>query len=466
MTKDDRDIDSALRAAVAGEVGQERFDLWFGDSVRLRLSGESLLVTAADQFTLDRLRVQFRPELLAAGERVARRPVQVCFELEAATEPASSNTEPIGGSPDRIAGTSSAVIPPAPRHADVAPARRFASLDQFVVGDSNRVAWTAAEMVIERPGTASPLFLYGPPGTGKTHLLEGIWSAVRRGSPQRRALYLTAEQFTSMFLEALQGSGLPSFRHKYRQVDLLLIDDVHFFIGKRATIIEFQHTVDALARQRRQLVLTSDRAPTELAKLGPELAARLSGGLVCGVEPADRATRLEILQRLVRRMDLRCPADVLDLMADRLDGDARRLAGALNQLAATSRAFQRPIDRELAQSALIDAFRATQRAVQLDDISRAVCEVFGLDLSKLQSARKVRTLSQPRALAMWLAREHTRAAFSEIGDYFGRRSHSTVISAQKQVQRWRARRESIRLAHGQCDIEEAIRRVESQIRAG
>ena len=172
-------------------------------------------------------------------------------------------------------------------------------------------------------------------------------------------LYLTAEQFTSTFLEALQGSGLPSFRHKYRQVDLLLIDDVQFFVGKRATVTEFQHTVDALTRDRRQLVLSANRRPGELAKLGPELIARLSGGLVCDLEPADRATRLEILHRLARHMDSRFSADVLELLADRVQGDARRLSETLNQLEATSRAFARPIDRELAHTALVDVLRST-----------------------------------------------------------------------------------------------------------
>jgi chromosomal replication initiator protein len=467
VTKDGKDIDSALREAVAGEVGRERFDLWFGDGVALRLTGESLLVSAADQFTLDRLRVQFRPALLAVGSRVAGTTVQVSFELAPASHAlqnaALADVIPL------VAPDSAAPSPSRDqdqRAGGSASRRRFATLKEFVVGEGNQVAWTAAQMVVERPGTVSPLFLFGPPGTGKTHLLEGIWSAVRRGSRGRRVLYLTAEQFTSTFLEALQGSGLPSFRHKYRQVDLLLIDDIQFFVGKRATVTEFQHTVDALSRDRRQLVLAANRRPAELAKLGPELTARLSGGLVCGLEPADRATRLDILHRLAQRMDARIPADVLELLADRLPGDARRLSGALNQLEATSRAFARPIDRQLAHTALVDVFRSTERAIQLDDISRAVCDVFGLDLSNLQSPRKARTLSQPRALAMWLAREHTRAAFSEIGDYFGRRSHSTVISAHKQVGRWRERREPIRLAHGHCDIEEAIRRVESQMRAG
>ncbi len=201
--------------------------------------------------------------------------------------------------------------------------RRFARLGDFIVGSGNRVAQTAAQMVVERPGNVSPLFLFGPTGCGKTHLLEGIWSAVRSGHSQRRVLYLTAEQFTSMFLEALQGRGLPSFRHKYRHVDVLLIDDVQFFLGKRATLVELQNTIDSLLREQRQLVLAADRSPAELSRFGPELTARFAGGLVCRIEPAEADTRLRLLRQLASRQGMTLPDDVLQLMANRIHGDAR-----------------------------------------------------------------------------------------------------------------------------------------------
>ncbi|MGM0487358.1 MAG: DnaA ATPase domain-containing protein [Planctomycetota bacterium] len=467
MTEHDKDIDSAVRNALAGEVGQERFDLWFGEGVVVRLVNGSLIVSAADQFTLDRLRHQFRGELIAAGESVAAGPVTVEFCLEPAL--ATSEGAQDAGPPKRpkkgdAPGTSQG------REAKGRLAepgrRRFAQLGQFVVGDGNRVAHTAARMVVERPGAVSPVFLFGPTGAGKTHLLEGIWSAARNDRSNRRVLYLTAEQFTSMFLEALQGRGLPSFRHKYRHVDLLLLDDVQFFLGKRATLVELQNTIDSLLREQRQLVLAADRSPAELSKFGPELTARFAGGLVCGLEGADVETRLRILQQFSSRLEAHVPADVLDMMAKRLDGDARKLIGALNQLEATSRAYGREIDLALAEMALEGVFRAVRHVVQLNDIDRAVCDVFGLEPQSLQSPRKARTYSQPRALAMWLARKYTRAAYSEIGEYFGHRSHSTVISAQKQVGRWMDGDQPVRLAHGSCKVHEIIRRVESQIRAG
>ncbi len=479
VTEHDRDIDSAVRNAVAGEVGRERFDLWFGDSVQLRLADRSLHVSAADQFTLDRLQSQFRPELSAAAAKLIGDPFEIYFLLDAslavagdtltAADSASSSDERRGGRAASVANVAFGNASTGQPGKGTGPGigtRRFARLSDFIVGAGNRVAQTAAEMVVERPGSVSPLFLFGPTGCGKSHLLEGIWSAVRTGNSRRRVLYLTAEQFTSMFLEALQGRGLPSFRHKYRDVDMLLIDDVQFFLGKRATLVELQNTIDSLLRGQRQLVLAADRSPSELSRFGPELTARFAGGLVCGIEPADSETRLRLLRQLADRLAVTIPEDVLQLMADRLDGDGRQLTGALHQLMATSRAYNRAIDMDLAQSALADVFRATQRVVQLNDIDRAVCDVFGLEPLSLQSPCKARAYSQPRALAMWLARQYTRAAYAEIGEYFGHRSHSTVISAQKQVSRWVVAGDPVLLSHGNCNIQEAIRRVESQIRAG
>jgi chromosomal replication initiator protein len=457
VVRDEKDVVSALRSALADEVGQERFELWFGSGVQLQLSGGTLTVSASDQLTLDYLRSRFRQELLTTAQRIYGDSVQLRFELLAACQAAARPPEPPRREPARVS---------AARTGSNRGGRRFASLDHFVVGVSNRVAYTAAQTSVERPGSVSPVFFYGPTGTGKTHLLEGIWSAARRRAERLQALYLSAEQFTSMFLEALRGSGLPSFRHKYRHVDVLLIDDAQFFLRKRATLVELQHTVDALLRQGKQLVLAADRSPAELAGFGPELAARLSGGLVCALEPPDVALRRGILEHLCARLDRSVPDDVLDLIASELHGDARQLAGALNQLEATSRAFDCSITEDMAQRTLVDLFRSTCRAVQLSDIERAVCNVFGLEPSTLHSPRQARTVSQPRALAMWLARKYTRSAYAEIGTFFGGRSHSTVISAQHRVKRWVQHGQLIQLPHGQCGVDDALRRVESQIRAG
>jgi chromosomal replication initiator protein len=335
-----------------------------------------------------------------------------------------------------------------------------------VTGQSNRLAAVSAEMVARRPGQITPLLIHGPTSVGKTHLLEGIWTAARKASREMTVVYLSAEQFTTQFLEALRGSGLPNFRRKYRGVGLLILDDLQFIAGKRATQVELLYTMDTLMREGRQLVFSADRPPAELPELGPELITRLGSGLVCRIEPPEFATRLGIVAHLARQLRVNVPADVQGFIAARLTTHARALSGAICRLQATSEALRQPITLAMAEEALGELIRQHSRVVRLDDIQQAVCRVFGLEPESLQSAGKSKRNSHPRMLAMWLARKHTRAALAEIGQFFGRRSHSTVISAQKRIDGWMAAGASLHLAERTWEIDEAIRQVERQLLAG
>lgn len=464
------EIVSALRAALAGKVGQERFDLWFGAATRLDYDGRALRIGAPSRFFLEWIRGNFRRQIELACCDVFGTCPAIEFHLETTTpQGAQDSMQPaltqVAAKHDRPeAPPAEPQQPPAPDGA--LQRRRFASLETFVAGASNRLAVTSAEMVVHRPGQHTPLMFYGPTSVGKTHLLEGIWTAVRRSRQGLTAVYLSAEQFTSHFLEALRGSGLPNFRRKYRGVGLLIIDDLQFFVGKRATQIELLHTVDTFLREGRQLVFAADRSPADLAELGPELTTRLGSGLVCRIEPPDHATRLGIVAQMARRMKLHVPADVQQFMAARLTSHARELSGALCRLKATGQALGQPISLAMAEEALVDLIRHSGRVVRLPDIEKAVCEVFGLEPASLQSHAKARCVSHPRMLAMWLARKHTRAALSEIGHYFGRRSHSTVISAQKRVDGWMASGRPLELAEHRCPVDDAIRQVERRLAAG
>jgi len=281
-----------------------------------------------------------------------------------------------------------------------------------------------------------------------------------------RALYLSAEQFTSHFLDALHGGGLPGFRRKTRDVDLLLVDDVQFFAGKRATIVELQNTIDALVRSGRQLVLAGDRVPNALTELGPEFSTRVSGGLVCSLEAADHPTRLGIASKMAARMGLRLPEEVHEFIALEVSGDGRQIAGSLNRLRATSEALQQPITLELATTALQDICQSCDQLVQLADIEKAVCSAFGVSPQLLRDERKSKAVSHPRMLAMWLARKYTRAASSEISNFFGRRSHSTVITAEKKVNGGVENGTTVQVGPGSYRASDAIRRAETLLRSG
>lgn len=481
------EIVSALQLALADKVGPERFDLWFGAGTTLDLEDGALTVITPSAFFQDWLRANFRQHIEAACAETLGQPLPVRFRVKETPpgtprtvtptitpSPKDAGSRPSLGEPRLAVDTIKPVQAPRPMNQlaerpgavdDGRPGRgrRFLELDAFVVGQTNRVAHAAALSVADRPGTSSPLVLYGPTSVGKTHLLEGIWTAVRRAHPRFQAVYLSAEQFTSLFLGALHGSGLPSFRRKYRGLDLLLIDDVQFFAGKRATLTEALHTIDTLLREGRQLVLSADRPPSQLGELGPELVTRLQSGLVCGLQPPEFDTRLGIVRQMASDRGLSVPDDVQSYIATHLLSHARELSGALNRLHATSLALGRPISLDLAEEALIETIRHHARSVRLADIEQAVCDVFGLEPRSLQSNRKGKSVSHPRMLAMWLARKHTRAALSEIGHHFGRRSHSTVISAQKKVNAWMAANSSLGLADRPWNVEDAVRRVEEAL---
>jgi len=344
--------------------------------------------------------------------------------------------------------------------------RRFADFESFITGPSNQLARASAEMAAMNPGVISPLVLCGPTGVGKTHLLEAIWTALRRRNKWITVVYLSAEQFTSSYLEALRGSGLPSFRRKYRGVDVLLLDDLQFFAGKKATQVELLYTIEALQQAGRQLVFAASAPPRELRDLAPDLAARLESGAVCWIEPPEYETRLRIVAQYAKRMGLSLPEEVCQWVASHFRNHAWELSGVVCRLHAASYAGGGPLTVDFARGVLGDMLAAREQVVQLADIRKAVCEVFQIDPAGLCGPSKGRRLSYPRMLAMWLARKYTRAALSEIGEFFGRRSHSTVISAQKQVDRWLSQGRAIRGAGGMWNPEEAIRRVEKCLRVG
>ncbi|MGD9645876.1 MAG: DnaA/Hda family protein [Pirellulales bacterium] len=506
---------TAVRSALAQRMGGERLSLWLGAETALALDGDRLQVLTPSPFFQEWLRRNFRAEIQAVAAEVIGRPITVEFTvasgvgdavpLVAADErrlarPAddatiapsgtcspTGNTPPSPGQPKAESGEASAatmfsmaiagVVPTgdasaalqraAERSAD-APrrGRRFARLEQFAAGQANRLAVTAAQSVADQLGTWSPLTLYGPSGVGKTHLLEGIWSAVKQRRPETAAVYLTAEQFTTSFLEALRGSGLPNFRRKNRGVDLLIVDDIQFFAGKRATILEMLHTMNTLVDEGRQVVLAADRPPQELAELGHDFVQRLTGGMLCRLDPPDAEARLTIVHQLSRQFQLQLPTEVAELLAQKLSQGAREIAGALKRLAVARLAHGEPITLAGAQQVLVDQLRQTSRSVRLPDIERAVCDLFGLQGKSLQTGGRARQISGPRALAMWLARKYTRAALSEIGDYFGCRSHTTVISAQRKVGNWLENEQEIELSDGTCQVADALRRIERKLAVG
>ncbi len=316
------------------------------------------------------------------------------------------------------------------------PRYRFES---FVVGKSNAFAHAAARRVAESDVPSfNPLFLHGGVGLGKTHLMHAIAWAYRENFPDRKVMYVSAEQFMYQFIAAVRYRDTMSFKQQFRSVDLLLLDDVQFIAGKDSTQEEFFHTFNALIEARKQLVITADRAPTDLEGLEERIVSRLGWGLVADIHPTDYELRYAILQAKAEAMRaVRLPDDVLDFLARKITSNVRELEGALNRVVAYAELVGRPVTLDLVREVLADLLRANDRKITVDEIQRAVAEYYNLRLSELLSARRSRNIARPRQVAMYLAKQLTERSLPEIGRRFGGRDHTTVIHAVRKIEELR-----------------------------
>jgi chromosomal replication initiator protein len=452
------EVSAAVRQALLQRIEAARFDLWFRDKTTFTLEADRLVVGVSNLHYQDWLQKKFGADVRAAAEEALGEALNVVFVID---------PELFQNAQRRTAPT------PTPASASPAPAekaetmrrgvRRMRRLEEFVVGSCNRVAHAAALGVIEEPGLVPiPMVLHGPVGSGKSHLLEGIHAGLRDRFGDARILHLTAEDFTNRFLAAMHQNKQPTFRRQFRDCDVLLIDDLQFLAKKPATQIEFLHTLETLQREGRTVVVTCDCHPRLADVFQPELTDRLVGGAVHGLAWPDPTTRRSLLlAKTLGRANL--TADVLNLLTDRLRGNVRELEGAIHSLVHLAKVTQRAITVELAQEALAEVLRSSVRTVTLADIDRAILTVLDLPAGTLQSRQRTWQTSGPRMLAMYLARKHTSATYSEVGQHFGKRSHSTAVAAEKRVQLWLADQENILLGTKKTPVKDLLERVEIEL---
>jgi len=308
------------------------------------------------------------------------------------------------------------------------------SFDRFVIGEGNRVAHAAALAVAEAPSEAyNPLFLHGPPGLGKTHLLVGIANYLATCAPDLNVRYTTAECFTNEFVTALRTAGAEEFKRRYRDLDVLLVDDVQFLEGKRHTEDEFFHTFNALYEGGSQLVLSADRIPSELSSLESRLRDRFEWGLTVAVEPPNLATRLTVLRRLVREAGVDTEADVLTELARRIDVNMRQLHGGLTRLIAHASLTAKPLSAELIDAVIPKTARAVERT-PVEEIQERAAAAFGVSRSELVGSGRAATPLNARQVAIYLTRELTDLSLPQIGRLYGGRDHSTVLNSIRRVE--------------------------------
>jgi chromosomal replication initiator protein len=314
---------------------------------------------------------------------------------------------------------------------DLNPSYTF---DRFVIGPGNRIAHGAALAVAEAPSEAyNPLFLHGPPGLGKTHLLAAIANYLRTNAPALSVRYTTAESFTNEFVAALKSSGSEGFKARYRDIDVLLIDDVQFLQGKPATEEEFFHTFNALYESGSQLVLSADRIPSELSTLASRLRDRFEWGLTVPVEPPNLATRLTVLRRLVEEAGVEIDDEgALAELANRIDANVRQLHGALTKAIAHASLMARPLSKDLIAEVIPGA--RSQRPTSVEEIQQRVAEGFGVSRAELVGSSRAATPLRARQVAIFLTRDLTDLSLPQIGRLYGGRDHTTVLNSLRRVE--------------------------------
>ena len=310
---------------------------------------------------------------------------------------------------------------------------RFTFKD-FVVGKSNELAFSACRRVADSVDVPfNPLFLYGGVGLGKTHLMHAIAWQRKKLNPKFKIMYLSAEKFMYEFIKAIRSKNTVPFKEEFRSVNLLMIDDVQFIIGKESTQEEFFHTFNALADQNRQMVISADKSPSDLEGLEERLRSRLGCGLVADIHPTTYELRLSIIELKIEKYNIALSKDVIEFLAHKITSSVRELEGALTRLAAHVTLVGRSVDLEIAEDLLQDLLRASDRRTTVDQIQKKVAEHYNVKMSDMHSSRRSRNIARPRQIAMFLSKNLTTRSLPEIGRKFGGRDHTTVIHAIKKV---------------------------------
>jgi chromosomal replication initiator protein len=416
-------ISQRLREA----LNPSTYETWFGGTEALEASDERLVVGVPNEFTKTWIEGHFG-SLLNAAAAEHELVVELRVAMSEAVRAAAAEHEAEPDPPP-------APAPPPPQAGTLNPRYTF---DLFVIGPSNRFAHAAALAVAEAPAQAfNPLFIYGSTGLGKTHLLQAVAQYVRQQHPYLTVRYVTTETVLNEFVDALRDKSMVGFKGRYRSCDVLLIDDIQFIEGKNQLQEEFFHTFNSLYEAGKQIIISSDRQPRELATLEARLRTRFEWGLITDVQPPDLETRIAILRKKVVTENLRVSdPEVLTFIADRVTSNIRELEGALTRVIAYASLTGRPISVDVARDVLKDVFPGGERrSITIEQIQQAVCDAYGVSLVDLRGDKRPQSIVLPRHIAMYLCRELTDQSLPKIGAKFGGRDHATVMYGVNRVAR-------------------------------
>jgi chromosomal replication initiator protein len=417
-------------ALLSRELSERSFKTWFEPISLLEVSADSLTISVPDQYYGKWLEDHYQNLLLSSVEEVLGHPLRVVYRVVEAPRSA-----PLPSSPPSAKG----------REEVFSGLNQRYTFDAFVIGPGNRFAHAASVAVSESPAKQyNPLFIYGPTGLGKTHLLHSIANATIKRHPEFKILYISSEKFTNQLISAIQTKTTPQFRAKYRSLDLLLIDDVHFIAEKNSTQEEFFNTFNALYDAHKQIVVTSDRPPREIPGLEERLVSRFGWGLVTDIQPPDFETRVAILKKKMELETVVVPDDVAYFIAGKIKSNIRELEGALIRVVAYCTLTDSKVDVRLAQEILKDSFKEEAQKFTIEGIQKTVADYFNVKVSDLRAKRRTVSIVRPRQIAMYLVRELTTHSFPEIGEFFGGKDHTTVLHSCNKIAAERDRDVAVR----------------------
>lgn len=410
-----------------GDMSKTAYEAWILPFSPLYLDEKQniLYIESDNNFIIERLNDRYL-QLLRDAVRIAfEKPLSVVAKLKEPT-PKQNNNKKESISSDNINFNEEYYLNP-----------NF-SFDKFVVGKNNEFAYSAAYAVAESPASSyNPLFLYGGPGLGKTHLMHAIGHHILKNFPDKKVLYVSSEMFTNELINAIRlTDSVNQFKKKYRNIDVLLIDDIQFLEGKVETQAEFFHTFNTLYDRNKQIIISSDRPPQELSKLDERLTSRFLWNIMADIQPPDYETRVAILRSKAENENVQITnevSNVINLIAEKIKYNVRELEGALNRLIGFSKIMNKPISMSLAKTTLKDIILASDTKVTIELIKKIVSKHYGITIKDMDSSKRNRNVAFPRQIAMYLSKELTDNSLPKIGTYFGGRDHTTVMYAHQKI---------------------------------
>jgi chromosomal replication initiator protein len=408
---------------IKGELTEVSFNTWIKSAVPLSITEDTIKLGVPNDFTKEILDTRYKELLINAIKLISTKRYNIEFTI--ASEEAVTVEKSESDSKNNVQATDEMIATLNPKY----------TFDSFVIGNSNRFAHAASLAVAESPAKAyNPLFIYGGVGLGKTHLMHAIGHFILLANPRAKVVYVSSEKFTNELINSIKDDTNVEFRNKYRNVDVLLIDDIQFIAGKERTQEEFFHTFNALHEANKQIILSSDRPPKEIPTLEDRLRSRFEWGLIADIQPPDFETRIAILKKKADVEKLDIPNEVMVYIASQIKSNIRELEGALIRIIAYSSLTNREISVDLASEALKDIISNKKtRQINIPYIQETVAAYYNLRVEDLKSQRRTRNVAFPRQIAMYLSRKLTDMSLPKIGEEFGGRDHTTVIHAYEKI---------------------------------